>query len=301
MNSKPVVLITGGSGMVGKHLSHLLQQDYEVTWLVRKINPAHKIQQYIWNINNHTIDHESILKADYIIHLAGENLASNRWNEKNKQRMLESRTQSSKLLLEKLKELPHHVKAIACASAIGIYDDNGDTWMEENSNSTSNDFLADVVRKWEEANSHYPTRTVLLRIGIVLDRKEGAFPQLLLPLYTGVAPIFNGGKHYQSWIHLEDLCSMFRFVLEQENTKGIYNATAPQPVSYLDFMKTLQQSVWWPTVRIPVPSFLLKWILGEKSIIVLKGGRISSKKILDAGFQFTYSDLKSALKNILRK
>lgn len=297
--SKPTVLITGGSGMIGSRLTEVLGNNYEVAWLVRskKNNP---VKQYIWNVNAGMVDDDAILSADHIIHLAGENIGEVRWTEKNKKKIVNSRVLSSQLLQKKLNTLSHHVKSITCASAIGIYKDAGDKWLNEESNDVANNFLAETVKKWEAINFQFNIRTTIFRFGLILNKEGGIFPELYKPLKVGVAPIFGDGKHFQSWIHIDDICGILRFSLEN-NTSGIYNAVSPQPVPYNFFMDTLQKSVKWPTVKIPVPSFLLKLILGEKSIVVLEGCRVSSKKISVAGYRFKYDELHRALKSFLTK
>ncbi len=296
---KPTVLITGGSGMIGSRLTELLHNDYEVAWLVRtkKDNP---VKQYIWDVNAGTMDDAAIASADYIIHLAGENIGEARWTEKNKKKIVDSRVLSSQLLQKKLNTVSHQVKSITCASAIGIYNDTGDEWQNEESNNIASNFLAETVKKWEAVNLQFSIRTTIFRFGLILSKEGGIFPELYKPLKFGVAPIFGDGKHYQSWIHIDDICGMLKFSLEN-NTNGIYNAVSPQPVPYVSFMNTLRQLIKWPTLKMPIPSFLLKMMLGEKSIVVLEGCRVSSKKISSAGYNFIYNELNGALKNLLSK
>ncbi|MEP7262937.1 MAG: TIGR01777 family oxidoreductase [Bacteroidota bacterium] len=301
MTKKINILITGGSGMIGRHLTHLLSKHYAVSWVGRSKKNIPDVHQYIWNPKSGTIDPEAIANADYIIHLAGENLADHRWTDSYKKKIIDSRIESTSLLQKKLNEIPNNVKAVICASAIGIYKDEGAAWQKEDSITLADDFLGSVVKKWEEANSHFSCRTVICRFGIVLSEKGGAFPQLFLPLRFGVAPIFGNGKHYQSWIHIDDLSELLKFSIENDKVHGLYNAVAPAPVTFYDFMNTLQKVIKWPSVKIPFPAFLLKLFLGEKSVIVLEGSRVSSEKIQSEGFDFLYKDLSSAFSNLLKK
>jgi uncharacterized protein len=294
------ILITGGSGLIGQALTALLKNEYDIAWLGRT-KKENAVEQYIWDPAKGIMDEEAIKNADYIIHLAGVNLAGYRWTEKNKKRFVDSRVQSSELLQKKLSVIPNKVKAIVCAAGTGIYNDLGTIWQYENSNELSDDFLAMICKKWEAANSHYACRTMILRTGVVLSGKGGAFKPLYHSLFTGVAPVFGKGTQYQSWIHIDDLCRIMKHIIEHKDLSGIYNAVAPNPVNYIDFMKLLQKEVRWPTIRMKIPAFILKIMLGEKAVIVLKGGRISSKKISDTGFNFIYKDIKAAFKNILNK
>jgi uncharacterized protein len=301
ISNKETILITGGSGLVGRELTSMLKDKYTITWVGRSKNESIPVKQYLWDPLKGTMDPEAIANADYIINLAGENLAAHRWTEKNKQRFIDSRVKSSLLLQNKLQEIPNKVQAIICSSAIGIYNDSGEKWQKEESKDLSDDYLGITVKQWESENQQFSCRTVILRIGIVLSTKGGAFPQLYRPLFTGAAPVFGKGKHYQSWIHIQDLCRMIQFALEEKAMSGIFNAVAPNPVTYYDFMDLLQKTISWPTIKIPVPDFFLKILLGEKAVIVLKGGRISCESIVQKGFLFKYPELSSAFKQLLNK
>ena len=303
------VLITGGTGMVGSHLTELLvTQGYEVIIVSRSklVKSKHTSISYaLWDVAAQTIDREAIEKADYIIHLAGAGVADQRWSDKRKQEIVESRTQSSQLLVKALSTIPNKVKAVVSASAIGWY--GGDTvsslkegFREED--PADYEFLGETCRLWEESIEPITTlqkRLVKLRIGIVLSKDGGALAEFKKPLRGGLAAILSKGKQMISWIHIDDLCGMFVFALENNSVQGVYNAVAPEPVSNktltLTLARLMKGSFYIP---IHIPSFVLKLMLGEMSIEVLKSATVSNYKIETAGFKFNFPSIEVALDNL---
>jgi uncharacterized protein (TIGR01777 family) len=312
------VLITGGTGMVGRYLTaYLLQKGYAVNWLSRKAEgksqenknqenkgQGNKVQVFEWDIDRQTIDAAAISSADYIIHLAGAGVAEQRWTSKRKQEILDSRTKSSALIVKALGEIPNKVKTVVSASAIGWYGpdrpDSKSPFTEELPHYPG--FLGDTCKAWEDSIAPVTTlnkRLVRLRIGIVLSGTGGAITEFKKPLRAGVAPIFGSGKQMVSWIHIHDLCNLFLYAIENRDVQGIFNAVAPDPLSSRALMFALGRSMGKKLlIPAPVPSFLLKIILGEMSIEILKSATVSSKKIEAAGFQFTYPTIDKALANL---
>jgi uncharacterized protein (TIGR01777 family) len=292
------ILITGGSGLVGKKITQLLERKgYAVAWLSR--NPSKNSQKsFSWNVEKQQIDPEAILWADGIIHLAGEGVADKRWTEARKKAILESRTQSTSLLFQAMEKSQKRPEVFVSASAVGYYGFNtGDETVDEHS-SAGNDFLAKVVIAWEnevQKIEKLGIRTVLLRIGIVLDNTGGALVEMLKP---PVAAPLGSGKQWMSWICIDDLARMFLFALEKEEVKGIYNAVGPKPATNEELTQKAAKKVGKPFVGIGVPSFALKLVLGEMAQMVLGGNKVSSKKIRDAGFEFRYPNLEEALEKI---
>jgi len=301
---KGKVLITGGTGLIGSRLTEiLLQHGYEVSYLSRKKEDG-KIKKYQWDIHRQAIDEEALLNADFIINLAGANVFEKKWNKEFKKEILESRTQSVQLLYEKLKVLPHHVKAFVSASAIGYYGlDTGEEWMHEEA-AAGDDFLAEVVFKWEQAIKQIESlsiRTAIFRIGIVMSNKGGALDKLIGPIKKSAGAVIGSGKQYVSWVHIDDVCYLFMKALEDESVKGVYNATAPNPVTNDELTHEVAKAVGKSIVLPNVPAFALKLMLGsEKASIVLGGNRVSSEKIARTGYNFHFNELKSALQNLLK-
>lgn len=288
------ILITGGSGLVGKKITQLLERKgYSVAWLSR--NPEKYSQKsFAWDVDKYTLDPEAITWADGIIHLAGEGVADKRWTASRKKAILESRTNSTALLLQTMEKSDKKPEAFVSASAVGYYGFNtGDNLMDEKGPS-GNDFLAQVVIAWEDQVKKIEDlgiRTVMLRIGIVLDNKGGALVEMLKPPVA--APLGNG-QQWMSWIAIDDLARMFFFALENKEVKGIYNAVGPKPATNEELTKKVGKFY----MGIGVPGFALKMVLGEMAQMVLGGNKVSSKKIRDAGFEFRYPSLEEALEKI---
>lgn len=302
------VLITGGTGLVGTRLTQLLvAKNYNVIILSRsnKISSHPQISYAIWNVEKGMIDENALIKADYIIHLAGAGVAEKRWTEKRKQEIIDSRTKSSALHVNALKKNNHSIKTVVSASAIGWYgaDKGNEAFTEENTNAT--DFLGTTCKLWEESIEpvqQLNIRLVKLRVGIVLSTNGGAMKEFLKPIKLGIAGILSSGKQMISWIHIDDLCNQFIFALEHEQMNGSYNAVAPNPVNNktltLTIAKMLKGKFFIPFY---IPAFLLKIILGEMSIEILKSTTCSCKKIQIAGFNFQYKNIEEAVKNLLNK
>lgn len=309
------VLITGGTGMIGKALAQaLIERGCEVIILTRKIpdtrsgmgdgsrnpDPESRISYAEWDIEKQTIDKNAIAKADHIVHLAGASVAEKRWNDKRKQEIVSSRVDSGKLIVESLKTITNKVKTVITASGIGWYGpdkNDGKEFREED--PSSNDFLGKTCKQWEaaiEPVSFLGKRLVKLRTGIVLSNEGGAYPEFRKPLKFGTATILGNGKQVVSWIHIDDQVRMILFAIENEKMNGSYNAVAPNPVTNKELVLEIAKKERGNSfIPIHVPTFALKIRLGEMSIEVLKSATVSSEKIQKAGFIFQYPDLESAI------
>jgi uncharacterized protein (TIGR01777 family) len=295
------ILITGGSGLVGTQLSEQLTKDgHEVSHLSRTIGGSN-YPTFKWDLKKGFIDEEAFVGLDHIIHLAGAGVADERWTEKRKKLILDSRVDGVRLLYDYVSKLDVKLKSFVSASAIGIYGgDTGDVLLKEDS-PYGNDFLAEVVKSWEAETDTFSkiTKVAKVRIGIVLSEKGGALPEILKPikLYAG-APL-GTGEQYLSWIHINDLCAIFAYVVS-ENLQGVYNATAPNPVTNEAMTKAIAKTVNKPLILPNVPSFVMKLMLGEMAQIVLGGNKVSGEKIIKTGFRFEYDQLQDALRDLLK-
>jgi len=294
------ILITGGSGLIGRHITDLLvEKGYQVAWLSRSVQDERKT--FLWNIEKQEIDPEAIEWANAIIHLAGAGVAEKRWTPERKKIILESRTQSTRLLYAGMEKAQNRPNTFISASAVGYYGlDTGTTLVDEASPPGS-DFLAEVVKAWENEVKRIESldvRTVMLRTGIVLDADGGALKEMLKP---PVAAPLGSGDQWMSWIHIEDLVRMYLFALEKTTLQGAYNAVGPNPATNQQLTHEAAYATGKTYIGIGVPGFLLRLILGEMAAMVLGGNRVSCQKIQKAGFQFEFFELSAALKDIFRR
>jgi uncharacterized protein (TIGR01777 family) len=297
------VLITGGTGLIGSRLTELLlEKGYEVAYLSRRKSEGTRVKAYLWDLDKGYVAEEAIREADCIIHLAGAGVADERWTSSRKKEILESRTRSSRLLYEGLQRTPNKVKTLLSASAIGIYGaDRGEELLTETS-SPGNDFLAEVTKAWEGAVQPVAglgIRTVLLRIGIVLSDKGGALAKMAQPVRLGAGSPLGSGKQWVSWIHVDDLCRLFFYCLENPEVHGPYNAVAPEPATNEVLTKQIAEVLDKPLFMPNVPAFALKLAVGEMAATVLGSARVSSQKITQAGFTYQFPGLTPALRDLL--
>lgn len=300
------ICITGGTGLIGRRLTSLLSaQGHEILILSRSAKAgAQGISFATWDPEQGTIDAAAVRDCDAIIHLAGAGVAEKRWTKKRKSEILNSRTQSSALLVQTLKENKGKVKAVISSSAIGWYGadrENGKPFTE--TDPPYSDFLGQTCLQWEqsiEPVEQSGIRLVKLRTGIVLSNEGGALKEFKKPLQFGLASVLGSGKQIISWIHIDDLCRMFLYALENENLHGSYNAAAPIPVSNKELTLKLAKKMRGNAfITAPVPSFVLKMMLGEMSIEVIKSTTVSAEKLQQSGFQFLYPSIDAALNELI--
>ena len=308
----PRVIITGGTGLIGKRLSQMLiEKGYEVIVFSHQEKGGKTKEGAIikkWDINKGEIDKDAIAQADYLVHLAGANVAEKRWTEKRKQEIIDSRTKSSALLIQAMRETPNQIKAVISASAIGWYGEDTVTSKREGFHEdapASSDFLGYTTRLWEESItpvSALGKRPVILRTGIVLSTKGGALVEFIKPLKLGVATALGKGSQMVSWIHIDDICRLYLYAIENNHLAGAYNAVAPSPVTNKELVTALANEMKGKKfISLSVPSFVLKLMLGEMSVEILKSATVSSKKTEQSGFAFLYPDIKSALHDLIKK
>ena len=296
------ILITGGSGLLGKHLCTLLKKKgFKVSVLSRVKNEHAQFKTYLWNVEKEEIDEEAILKADYIIHLAGESIAGKRWTEKRKQEIINSRVQSTNLLFKKAQQLNKPIKAFITASGVGYYGAITSDKIFKETDEPGNDFLAHTCVVWEAAADKFSslgTRVTKIRTGIVLEKTEGFYAKLRLPIKLCCATTFGTGKQFLPWIHIDDICNIYIKAIEDNEITGAYNAVAPQCISQKQFIQTMCLALNRRILLPSMPTFLLKIIFGEMAMVFLTGSRISSEKILAKGYQFKFPNIERAIDNI---
>lgn len=306
------VLITGGTGLVGSRLTRLLvQKGYKVVILTR--NPqVHTAQPSVvykhWDVEKGVIDGSAVADADYIIHLAGAGVADKRWSKKRKEEIVNSRTQSSALLVKSAEQYTARLKSVISASGIGWYgpDDKHKQkhWAGFEENAPADvAYLGETCRLWEESVQPFKSmgkRLVILRTGLALSNKGGFLAEIKKPLQmANIATIMGGGDQMVSWIHIDDLCRMYLYAMESEQVEGVYNAVAPTPVTN----KAITLSIAGhrrhkPFMAIHVPAFVLKLALGEMSVEVLKSTTVSAAHIRETGFRFLYPSVEAAIEQL---
>lgn len=296
------VLITGGKGFIGRHLSMALKKKgYDVAVLSRAKDETSGLKSYYWDISQGIIEDEAIEFADYIIHLAGANISEKKWTENRVNEIFESRVKSAKLLLQKIKELDKKPIAFITASAIGYYGTETTEKIHTEDEPPSEDFLGRICNEWElaaEMIGSYGARVVQLRTGIVLSRTGGALPEMTFPAKFGLATGLGSGRQYMPWIHIDDLCEIYIKAIEDANMNGAYNAVAPEHITNAAFTRCLAKTLKRPNFLPNIPATILKTIYGEMAAILLNGSRVSSEKIREAGYEFLFPGLKEALADL---
>ena len=302
-NGKTIV-IGGSTGMIGTRLSHVLREKgARVIPLVRPSSKNVTGEESIpWDPDQGVLDGDRLEGVDAVVHLGGVNVASGPWTRDRKRRIRDSRVKSTALLSQKIASCTRPPEVFVCASAIGIYPDKGEAWLDEET-EPGEGFLSKVAREWEEAAGPAVevTRVVHPRIGIVLSTEGGALAKMLTPFRLGLGGKLGDGRQYMSWIECDDLVNALVFFMEHPEIRGPVNMAAPHPVTNAEFTKTLGRVLGRPTL-IPAPSFAINLAMGQMGrALLLSGNRVSARKLEAAGFRFRHPTLKEALEHLLRR
>lgn len=298
---KEVVLITGGSGLIGSVLQQVLTAaNYEVILLSRTQKNEHS---FLWDVATNFIDKRAITACDHLIHLAGAGIADKPWTEARKQEIIDSRVGATELLIKTLQQHQKELKTVVAASAIGYYgvETSDHIYVEQDAPATG--FLAETCKVWEQATQQFENtceRLVQLRIGVVLDKNGGALKKMAQPVQFYAGAAVGTGKQYMPWIHVKDLCRMILFALQNNAVKGVYNAVSSSQINNDTFTKAIGKALHKPILLPPIPPFVIKALFGEMASMVLEGSRVSNQKIIDAGFKFEYNDIDAALQNLFQ-
>jgi uncharacterized protein len=296
------IIITGATGLIGSHIAFkLIERGDRVTILSRSAEKAKQIipgaAEYVsWNLNNSEW-YSSLEEKDVVIHLAGESIMAKRWNARHKKNILSSRTEGTKAIVKAINSVSKKPKLFISASAIGYYGSSEES-VDENS-KPGNDFLANVVRAWENSSEELDktVRKVIVRIGLVLDKNDGALARMIPAFKFFVGGPIGSGKQWFSWIHINDVVGIFQFAIDNEDVDGIFNAASPSPVKMKEFARTLGKVMHRPSMM-KVPGVALRLILGEAADAVLGGVHVVPKRTIEAGYKFRFSALEDALENI---
>lgn len=295
------ILVTGGAGLIGKHLCNLLKEKgYQVLVLSR--TKTEDPTTFYWNVDENYVDKQAIIKAHYIIHLAGAGIADKRWTKTRKKLLIDSRVESANLLFNSVKKLNPKLKGFISASGIGYYGATTSNKIYTENSTEENDFISTICKLWEKASLRFNfinIRTVIFRTGVVLSNEGGALPKLSKPIKFGLGAALGSGKQFIPWIHIDDLCNMYIEAFENNEINGVYNAVAPEHITNKTLTKTIAETLKKPIWLPNIPPFIFKMIFGKMAIILLEGSRVSSKKIIATKFQFKFPKLREAIEDLI--
>lgn len=298
---KEIVLITG-KGLLAKRLAEkLLNDDYNVRFLSRK-----KIgkNDYLWDTKKDYIEKGALDGVRHIIHLAGAGIADKKWTKQRKKEIISSRVDTVNILLNNTQYQKIQIQTFISASAIGYYGAVTTNKILDEDDYSGNDFLSEVCLHWEKAadsfkNRQKNCRLIKFRMGMVLSEQGGALTKIAKPIKNYVGSPLGLGEQFMPWIHIDDLCDMMVFTLKNNYIKGVFNAVAPDHVKNREFIRKLAKKLNKPLFPISIPAAILKLILGEMSVLLLHGSRVSSEKITKSGFRFKFNNLEAAFEDLI--
>jgi len=293
------ILITGGRGFIGTALTEvLLKEGHNVVITTRRgDNLWYEDRGILRWLPPALIPSDIISRIDAVINLAGEPIASGRWTRKKKEMILHSRVDTTRALVQSIRNAANPPRVMLSASAIGYYGPHGDEDVTEET-PAGNDFLAQVCRAWEDEAvkaEESGTRVVILRIGLVLATHGGLLTRMITPFKLFVGGRIGDGRQWFSWIHLDDVIGIIKYTIEQEGIRGPVNLTAPVPVRNAEFSYALGRALHRPSWFI-LPGFIVRLILGEFGGVILTGQRVIPHRVLKAGYRFIYPEVDLALK-----
>ncbi|MGQ9671891.1 MAG: TIGR01777 family oxidoreductase [Candidatus Aminicenantales bacterium] len=298
------ILVTGGTGFVGRRITpRLIQDGHEVTILTRSARELREVPLGVAYLRANPTQkgpwQEAIKDHDAAINLAGASIFA-RWTEAYKMAIRESRLRTTRHLVEGIPAHSRRPFTLLSASAVGYYGFAGNEDLTEDS-PPGDDFLAQITRDWEEEAmkaKEKGARVVIMRLGIVLGEKGGALSQMIPLFRKYIGGPLGSGQQWFSWVHIQDLCEAIVFLIKHAEISGSVNICTPNPVTNKDLAKALGKALNRPSI-IPTPGFLVKWVFGEMASIILKGQKVTPKRLQESGFVFQYPEIEQALTNLL--
>lgn len=299
------VLIAGGTGLIGKALALALTESGNQVWVLsrspEKAQMTARVQVTAWDGKSPQGWGQLINEMDAIINLAGASIGTQRWTENRKDEIRESRLNAGQAIVDAVKMASNVPRLLVQASAVGYYGTSSDLPLDEVSPAGS-DFLSKICVEWEASTrpvEELGVRRVVIRTGVVLDRHEGALARILLPFYLFAGGPLGSGRQWLPWIHIKDEVDAIRFLMADETAWGVYNLTAPQPLINADFGKKIARVLKRP-YWLPAPAFVLRFLLGEMSLLVLEGQRPLPRRLEAASYKFHYEEAEKALRDLLK-
>ncbi len=299
------VIVAGGSGLIGRALVASLAKDgHEVIVLSRKPEDVKNLPKNAraekWDGRSAQGWGQLVNGADAIVNLAGATL-SERWSDSQKKAIRESRVNAGKAIVEAVKAAGQQPRVVIQSSAVGYYGPRGAEEIGEEA-SAGSDFLAGICKDWEASTAELDSlgiRRVITRTGVVLDKHGGALPRMVMPVKMFIGGPLGNGQQYFPWIHLQDEVAAMRWLIDNPNAHGVYNLSAPQPLTNKEFTQAIGKVLGRPTFM-PVPAFAVKMLFGEMSSLVLDGQREVPQRLLKEGFRFKFTDAAAALRDVLK-
>ncbi len=296
---KRTVLLTGGTGLIGSHLSnHLHNLGFEVRILTRNTNQNSRYKLFHWDIDKNELDSQAFDNLDVIIALAGASIASKAWTEERKKVLYSSRVSGNRLIFDTLRQAGSKPSLFIGTSAVGIYGDRGEEILNEESTPGKSSFMVDLCKSWEDsvfAFEEMDIRVGAIRVGLVLSDEGGVLPTLKKTTFLGMGSYLGSGDQYMPWIHIEDLIRIFTSFIDYPTLSGIINGVGPHPVSNKEFMQTLVKCQGGLKIVLPAPTFAIKMIMGHRAALVLNSNRVMSSRLVEIGYQYHYKTLESAI------
>lgn len=297
------VLITGGSGTIGRVLSaRLTELGYNVRWLSRNPTNKNKYPTYKWDIESDYVDSTALTGVNVIIHLAGAGIADKRWSEEYKKTIIDSRVKSAEILHQALNESNHRLEAFISASGTGYYGAFTNDKIYREKDDPGKDFIGHVTKVWEDAAFSYRTvsdRVVALRTPMVIAKDEGALKKMAPLFKRGLGAAVGSGRQIMPWVYINDIVNAYLFAISTSDLDGSFNVAADEMPTNKSFSKSLANAygkkLWLPNV----PSFVLKLIYGEMANLLLNGSRVDNSKLKNCGFEYQTHKLQSSLDRVV--
>jgi len=292
------ILITGATGLVGTELLKQLSKMGYKTGILTTRKSLNIKNSFYWNYEKGYIDSKALEFADIIVHLAGENISAGRWTKAQKQKILDSRIKTSELLFNSIKKNNHKPIKIISASATGYYGIGISEKIFDEYNTPGNDFLAQVVEKWEQSIVQFNSIGItynILRFGLVISPDGGFLKKMSIPMKYFAGSVLGSGKQYMPWIELTDLARIILFMIDNDIENEVFNAVAAYQITNREFTFALAKAMKKPVLLPAIPEFMLRILFGEMSQVLISGSRVSNQKLTDAGFEFYFNTLESVL------
>lgn len=307
-SKKQTVLITGGRTLLGRRLTEYLRgKGYRILWLTRDVSGGMDMcdETFYWDIDQSIVAEHPLKEADIVIHLAGARLDMERWTLKRKREIIRSRVRSARVLINALSKTEHKVHTFIFGSSLSYYDHKLVGEPPHESELAGQSFIAQTFALLEEqaqyASDKLGVRSVVLRNGVILDPYAGVLPNLIAPVRFGLNTPLGSGEQAVNWVHQQDLCRIYEQAIRDTDMIGVYNASAPAPVSNSQLMYALSSLYGRDHLRVPLSGLLVRTAMGEMSERLLYSRPASVDKLLSTGFRFNYQNINQALRACLAK